>query len=60
MNLIDNSIYWLGTKGAKRKRIYLGTTSDFPHGPAIIVADDGPGFMLCLSRNWKVVAFGLA
>ncbi len=45
MNLVDNSIYWLGTKGGKRKLIYLGTTRDLPGGPAIIVADNGPGFI---------------
>ena len=45
MNLIDNSIYWLDTKGAKDKRLYLGTTTSLPHGPALIVADNGPGFI---------------
>lgn len=44
MNLIDNSIYWLVNKGHKNKRIYIGTTHDLPGGPAILVADNGPGF----------------
>jgi signal transduction histidine kinase len=44
MNLIDNSIYWLVNKGHKNKRIYIGTTHDLPGGPAIVVADNGPGF----------------
>lgn len=45
MNLIDNSIWWLDNKGAKDKRIYIGTTQDLKNGPAIIVADNGPGFL---------------
>ena len=43
-NLLDNCIYWLVAKGAKRKRIYIGTTSELPEGPAFVVADNGPGF----------------
>ena len=51
-NLIDNSIYWLqvrwpdtppGDKPTQR-RLYVGTSDDFDEGPAIIVADNGPGF----------------
>jgi len=48
MNLIDNSIWWLDSKWAlseNRKRIYLGTSTEFSYGPAIIVADNGPGFL---------------
>ena len=44
MNLIDNSIYWLNNKGAPHKSIYMGTTVDLGGVPAIIVADNGPGF----------------
>ena len=44
MNLIDNSIYWLVNKGHRDKRIYIGTTKDLTGGPAIVVADNGPGF----------------
>ncbi len=47
MNLIDNSIWWLDNKwgiGGK-KRIYIGTSNEFSKGPAIVVADNGPGFM---------------
>jgi len=43
MNLIDNSIWWLENKGG-RKRIYIGTTKDLD-APAIVVADNGPGFV---------------
>jgi len=45
MNLIDNSIWWLDNKGATDKRIYIGTTLDLQGGPAIVVADNGPGFI---------------
>ena len=43
MNLIDNSIYWLGTKSRSR-RLYLGTTYELNGKPALVVADNGPGF----------------
>jgi nitrogen fixation/metabolism regulation signal transduction histidine kinase len=45
MNLIDNSIWWLENKGARNKRIFIGTSTDLPGGPAIVVADNGPGFI---------------
>ena len=44
MNLIDNSIYWLDQKGGPNKRLYIGPSRDIPGGPAIVVADSGPGF----------------
>ena len=44
MNLIDNSIYWLVNKGHQDKRIYIGTTRALKGGPALLVADNGPGF----------------
>lgn len=44
MNLIDNSIYWLDTK-AENRRIYIGTTLNLEGKPALIVADNGPGFL---------------
>ncbi len=45
VNLIDNSIYWLKTSKGKdqKKHIWIGY-SDRYDGPAIIVADNGPGF----------------
>jgi len=43
-NLIDNSIHWLEMKNPKLKRLYVGTTNDLEGGPAIVVADNGPGF----------------
>ena len=45
MNLIDNSIWWLENKGAKKKQIYIGTSLMLKGGPAIVVADNGPGFI---------------
>jgi signal transduction histidine kinase len=44
MNLIDNSIFWLNTKGKKDKRLYLGASLEIPGGPVLFVADNGPGF----------------
>lgn len=44
MNLVDNSIYWLENKGAPSKVIYVGTSTDLVGGPALVVADNGPGF----------------
>ena len=43
-NLIDNSIHWLESKNPDRKFLYIGTTGEIEGGPAIIVADNGPGF----------------
>lgn len=48
MNLIDNSIWWLDNKWGRvknKKRIYLGTSKEFSSGPAIVIADNGPGFL---------------
>jgi signal transduction histidine kinase len=44
MNLVDNSIHWLDTK-AENRRIYIGTTRNLDGKPALIVADNGPGFL---------------
>ena len=44
MNLFDNSIWWLDAKGGKDKKVFIGTSSDFSRGPAIVIADNGPGF----------------
>lgn len=50
-NLIDNSIYWLDQRwpsdARKSRRAIIFTTSDyFTEGPALIVADNGPGYRL--------------
>jgi signal transduction histidine kinase len=43
-NLIDNAIHWLEVKNPKEKLLYVSTTKDLDGGPAIVVADNGPGF----------------
>lgn len=43
-NLIDNSIHWLESKNPTHKYLYVGTTNELEDGPAIVVADNGPGF----------------
>ena len=51
-NLIDNSLHWLRnrwpnrppTREASERRLYIGVSRDFTEGPAIVVADSGPGF----------------
>jgi signal transduction histidine kinase len=50
MNLIDNAIWWLDNKWGPdsrpgQKRLFIGTSNDFAAGPAIVVADNGPGFI---------------
>lgn len=50
-NAIDNSIYWTRVRwpddpGAAplQRRLWVGASDDFSEGPALIVADNGPGF----------------
>ncbi|MEP4354320.1 MAG: ATP-binding protein [Lentilitoribacter sp.] len=46
-NLIDNSIYWLDQRwGGKdqKKYIHIGVSEEFDRGPAILIADNGPGW----------------
>lgn len=46
-NVIDNSIYWLDQKWGKgkgKKHIYAGVSEEFDGNPAIIIADNGPGW----------------
>jgi nitrogen fixation/metabolism regulation signal transduction histidine kinase len=50
-NIIDNSIYWLDQKwptdSRKARRAISITTSDyFSEGPALVIADNGPGYKL--------------
>lgn len=51
-NVIDNSIYWLRTKfpdesrDAAIRKMFIGLDVDsFLEGPAVIIADNGPGFV---------------
>ncbi len=46
-NILDNAIHWTQMRhggGRNAKRIWVGGTTDFEDGPAIVVADNGPGF----------------
>ncbi len=51
-NLLDNSFYWLRTRWPARtepgaetsRKIYIGRSDDYEQGPAIVIADTGPGF----------------
>lgn len=49
-NLIDNSIYWLKvrwpdpTAKSSGRAIHIGLREDLHGGPAVVVADNGPGF----------------
>ncbi|HBI02256.1 MAG TPA: ATP-binding protein, partial [Flavobacterium sp.] len=48
MNLLDNSIWWLDNKWGNvkgKKHIYIGLSKEFSDGYAIVVADNGPGFL---------------
>lgn len=47
-NLLDNAFYWLQVRWpddeTSERAIYISIEPDFAEGPAIIVADNGPGF----------------
>ena len=51
-NLIDNAFYWLRVRWPEvptenepaQRKLYIGVSYDFEAGPAIVVADNGPGF----------------
>lgn len=51
-NLIDNSLYWMQVRWPEKpaealpssRRIRIDVSNDFEAGPAVIVADTGPGF----------------
>lgn len=46
-NLIDNSIYWLDQRWGgetQKKYLHIGVSEEFDKGPAIIIADNGPGW----------------
>lgn len=51
-NLLDNAFYWLQVRwpedrrdsNSSRRELYINIERDFAGGPAIIVADNGPGF----------------
>lgn len=47
-NIIDNAIYWMRAKWPNEdeagRRLYIGIDENIGDGPAIIIADTGPGF----------------
>jgi hypothetical protein len=45
-NLIDNAVHWVKVRHADAgdRRIYVNVVPDYEGGPAIVVADNGPGF----------------
>lgn len=47
-NIIDNAIYWMRAKWPNEedsgRAIFIGIDEDLDGGPAIIIADTGPGF----------------
>ena len=50
-NVIDNSIYWLDQKWSdseskKKRAIQISTTDYYSQGPALLIADNGPGYNL--------------
>lgn len=48
-NLLDNAVVWLdvrypnGKAGEKRRKVWLSIEDDLGEGPAIVIADTGPG-----------------
>ena len=46
-NLLDNAFYWLQVRwpgeGASRRAIHMSINVDLAEGPAVVVADTGPG-----------------
>lgn len=51
-NLVDNALYWLRVRWSdessqsikSKRRLFVGSSTEYEHGPAIVVADNGPGF----------------
>lgn len=44
VNLLDNSIYWVDSDDVEKKYIWIGPSHEL-EGPAIVVADSGPGLI---------------
>lgn len=44
MNIVDNAIYWLGSRAEDRK-LYFGISNDNEGKIEIVIADNGPGFV---------------
>jgi C4-dicarboxylate-specific signal transduction histidine kinase len=46
VNLIDNSIWWMGYTDIKDKHIYVGLSNEYNNYASIVVADNGPGYSI--------------
>lgn len=46
-NLIDNAVHWVKVRhpNPDDRRIYVNVFPDYDGGPAVVVADNGPGFL---------------
>jgi signal transduction histidine kinase len=44
-NLIDNAVHWMKVRHSDQssRRLYVNVVTDYDGGPAIVVADNGPG-----------------
>ena len=58
-NLLDNALYWLRVRWSDipksselpERKLYINVSHDFDAGPAIVVADNGPGFQGDVPEN---------
>ena len=58
-NLLDNALYWLRVRWSDipksselpERKLYVDVSHDFDAGPAIVVADNGPGFQGDVPEN---------
>ncbi|MCX6827712.1 MAG: ATP-binding protein [candidate division Zixibacteria bacterium] len=53
MNVIDNSIWWLGYSRPKEPTIYIDISGELEGYVSIVIADNGPGFTLPTSEIIK-------
>lgn len=48
-NILDNAFYWLQVRwpeeASAERKIYINITTDLSEGPAIVISDNGPGFI---------------
>lgn len=44
MNILDNSIWWLGYGRTREASIFLDISDAYPQYVSIVIADNGPGF----------------
>jgi len=60
-NLIDNALYWLRVRWPEsansERKLYLGISEDLEPGPAIVVADNGPGLVVTTRKAGTSVLY---